>query len=397
MPWKETCAMDQKVGMVGDYLRGEFSITELSRHFAVSRKTIYKWVGRYKVEGAKGLEEHSRAPGTHPNATAPWVARELVAAKLIHQRWGPKNLLALLWGRYPGVRWPAASTAGEILKRQGLVISRRRRHRTAPYTEPFGQCKRASDVWSADFKGQFRTGDGILCYPLTVSDSCSRYLLLCHGLIQPTFEEVRPWFEWLFRRYGMPKAIRTDNGPPFASVALGGLSKLSAWFISLGIRPERIEPGHPEQNGRHERLHRTLKEATAKPPRADLEKQQRAFDEFLKEYNLERPHEALGQRTPGSIYTPSLTPYPERLREVEYEPDFIVRRVRSNGEIRWKGKMVYVSEALIGEQVALREREEHLFEVRFSFVLLGVLNELTGRIMPQASQKGEELLPISPV
>jgi len=397
MPWKETCPMDQKVKMIGDWLSEEYTITQLSKMYEVSQKTIYKWAGRYEMEGPLGLEERPKAPRSHPNATSLKVAREIVAAKLRHERWGPKKVLAWLEEHHPGELWPAASTIGEILKREGLVRSRKRKRRTPPYIEPFNECHRPNAVWSADFKGQFRTGDGGLCYPLTISDNYSRYLLLCQGLSHPTHEETRPWFEEVFKEYGLPESIRTDNGAPFASVGLGGLSRLSIWFIKLGIKPERIEPGHPEKNGRHERMHRTLKEATADPPGSNIREQQKAFDEFVSEYNLERPHEALGQKTPASYYRPSLRPYPSKIPKVAYHGDVIVRQVRHNGEIKRRGELFYISEALAGEPVALKQKEAHLWEVSFSSYPLGVLNELTGRITPLPIKEGGEVLPMCPV
>jgi transposase InsO family protein len=389
--------MDQKIQMIGDYLSEEYTITQLSKIYEVSRKTIYKWIWRYEREGPPSLEERSRAPRSHPNATPLEIAREIVATKLRHQRWGPKKVVAWLEEHYPEERWPAASTASGILKREGLVKSRRRKRKTPPYTEPFNKCHRPNAVWSADFKGQFKTEDGRRCYPLTISDNYSRYLLLCQGLSHPSYEEVKPWFERVFKEYGLPEAIRTDNGAPFASVGLGGLSKLSVWFIKLGIKPERIEPGHPEQNGRHERMHRSLKEATAKPPRKNLEEQQKAFGEFAQEYNDERPHEAVNMKTPASRYRQSLRPYPASIPELEYKGDFVVRQVRSNGEIRWRGELVYLSEALAGEAVALKQQEEHLWEIWFSSYSLGVLNELTDRITPLLIKQGREALPMCPV
>jgi len=397
MPWKETCTMDQKMRMIGDYLDKEYSVSQLSEMYEVSRKTIYKWVGRYEAEGPSALSERSRAPKCHPNATPLEIAREVVATKLRHQRWGPKKVVAWLEEHHPEERWPAASTAGGILKREGLVRSRRRKRKTPPYTEPFHKCNKPNAVWSADFKGQFRTGDGKLCYPLTIFDNYSRYVLSCRGLSHPTLEEAKPWFERVFKEYGLPEAIRTDNGAPFASVGLGGLSQLSVWFIKLGIKPERIELGHPEQNGRHERMHRSLKEATARPPKRDIKEQQEAFDEFVLEHNLECPHEALGQKTPASFYHPSMRPYPTEVPKVDYHGDIIVRQVRHNGEIRWKGELVYFSEALAGEPVALKQKEEHLWEIRYSSYSLGVLNELIGRIAPLPIKQGREVLPMCPV
>lgn len=394
MPWKETCAMDQKMRMVGDWLNEECTITQLGEMYGVSRKTIYKWIGRYQMEGPIGLEERPRAPKRHPNATPLEVAREVVAVKLKHQSWGPKKVVAWLEEHQPWEHWPAVSTAGDILKREGLVKFRRKKRRTPPYTEPFHQCNRPNAVWSADFKGQFRTGDGKWCYPLTISDNYSRYLLCCRGLSYPTYEETKPWFEAVFKKYGLPEAIRTDNGAPFASVGLGGLSKLSVWFIKLGIKPERIEPGHPEKNGRHERIHRSLKEATAKPPKRNLKEQQRAFDQFMPEYNCERPNEALGMKTPASFYKSSLRPYPTKLPKITYRGNYIVRQVRHNGQIKWRGDFVYVSEALAGEPVALKRKDEHLWETWFSSYPLGILDELTLKITPI---RGEKVLPMCPV
>lgn len=397
MPWKETCPMDQKMKMIGDYISGDYTISEMARVYEVSRKAIYKWIERYEREGPPGLEERSRAPRRHPNATPLEIAREIVAIKLRHQRWGPKKVLAWLKKHHPAVQWPAASTASGILKREGLVRSRRRKRKTPPYTLPFNKCHKPNAVWSADFKGQFRTGDGRLCYPLTIYDNYSRYILACRRLSHPTLEESRPWFERVFKEYGLPEAIRTDNGAPFASVGLGGLSRLSVWFIKLGIKPERIEPGHPEQNGRHERMHRSLKEATATPPKRDAREQQEAFEEFVLEYNSECPHEALGQKTPASFYRPSMRPYPTEVPEVEYHGDIIVRKVRHNGEIRWRGELVYVSEALAGEPVALKQRAEHVWEISYSYLTLGVLDELNGKIIPLPNKRGEKLLPMCPV
>jgi len=397
MPWKETCAMDQKIQMIGDYISQEYTITGLSQMYEVSRKTIYKWIERYQLEGYSGLTEKSKAPRSHHNATPVEVAMEIVATKLRYQKWGPKKIIAWLEGHHPGERWPAVSTAGDILKREGLVITRKRKHKTPPYTKPFNECTRPNAVWSADFKGQFRTGDGKLCYPLTISDNYSRYLLLCRGLNHPTYGEAKPWFEKVFQEYGLPEAIRTDNGAPFASVGLGGLSRLSVWFIKLGIRPERIEVGHPEQNGRHERMHRSLKEATVSPAKRDIEEQQRAFDGFAQEYNDERPHEAVDMKTPASLYRRSLRPYPARIPEVAYHGDFVARHIRYNGEIRWNGELIYVSEALAGEPVALRQKGEYLWEIRFSSYPLGILNALTRKVMPILNKGGEKVLPMCPV
>jgi transposase InsO family protein len=386
MPWKETSAMDQRVRLIGDYHGGQWSITDLSESYGISRKTIYKWIRRYEIDGAQGLEERSRAPLNHPNATGPEIVEMLVKEKLAHQRWGPKKVVASLEAMFPGRQWPAVSTASEILRRQGLVKPRRLRRHTPPYTEPFLGCETPNAVWSADYKGQFRTGDTRMCYPFTLSDNYSRYLLACRGLKRPTSQATRPWLEWAFREYGLPQAIRTDNGTPFASVAVGGLSQLAVWLIRLGIRPERIEPGHPEQNGRHERMHRTLKEETAMPPQKDLRKQQQSFDRFSHEYNHYRPHEALRQKPPASVYMPSSRAYPNRMPNVEYDSTFSIRQVRHNGEIQWKGQKIYVCQALAGQPVGLLQADDDLWQINFSFHHLGILDERTRKITPMRTE-----------
>lgn len=382
MPWKETCTMDQKMKMIGDYLSEDYTTSDLSKIYEVSRMTIYKWIKRYQKEGVMGLIEHSTAPTNHPNTTPLLTAREVVAVKLKHISWGPKKVIVWLKQHHPERSWPAVSTAGDILKRAGLVKSRQMRHRTPPYTYPFQDCYQPNSVWSADYKGQFRTGDYKLCYPLTISDNYSRYLLCCRGLPHPTYEATKPLFEAVFKQYGLPAALRTDNGEPFASIGLGGLSRLSVWFIKLGIKHERITKGHPQENGRHERMHRSLKEAAAKPPKDNIKQQQRVFNAFIPEYNQQRPHESLGMQTPASIYIPSLRPYPSKLPEITYHGDCIVREVRHNGEIKWKGDFVYISQALAGEPIALKQMNNYQWEIMFSTYSLGILDEAAQKIIP---------------
>jgi putative transposase len=392
MPWKETCAMDQKVQMIGDYLSQNYTITQLSELYGVSRNTVYKWLKRYQKGGNEGLSERSKAPQQHSNATSLDTAREIVSLKLKHKSWGPKKIVYWLKQHYPDRSWPATSTAGNILKRAALVKPRKKRVRTPPYTEPFQECLGPNMVWSADYKGQFKTGDGQICYPLTVSDNYSRYLLGCKVLSHPNYAESQPVFEAIFKQYGLPAAIRTDNGAPFASTGLGGLSRLSVWFIKLGIKPERIKAGHPEENGRHERMHRSLKEATIKPPQKNHRTQQKTFDVFRPEFNNERPHEALGMDTPASRYRLSLRSYPARLPEITYPGNYMVRRVRHSGEIKWKGEKVYVSQALSGKPVALKPIAEHQWQLYFSPYILGILDELDMKI-----KRGEKVLTMSPV
>ncbi len=380
MPWKETSAMDQRIQLIADWLSGDYGKRELCRIYGISRPTADKWIGRYDEHGPEGLEERRRAPHHRPNQTTEELRTLIVQTKLRRQKWGPKKVLDWLRQHRPELKWPADSTGGEILKRAGLVQPRHRRHRVPPYNEPFGVCSAPNQSWSADFKGDFLLGNGRRCYPLTISDNFSRYLLLCRALARPSQEQVQPWFEWVFRQAGLPEVIRTDNGAPFASLALGGLSQLSKWWIKLGIKPERIQPGKPSQNGRHERMHRTLKDAVA--PQSNLHEQQRHYDPFQEEYNWERSHEALGRKTPGSVHCTSLRSYPAKLPEVQYESGVTVRKVRQNGEIKWRGELLYVSTVLAKEPVGLKPIDEGKSELRYSFHLLGILDERNKTITP---------------
>jgi transposase InsO family protein len=382
MPWKELSALEQRLEMITDWLRGDYTVVELSHIYGVSRKTIHKWLNRYENEQLDGLKERNRAPLNHPNATAYEIIDMIVKAKLIHQKWGPKKLLARLKEEHSEIKWQVLSTISNILDRNGLVKRRHPRHHTPPYTEPFRSCSESNSVWSADYKGQFRMGNGHLCYPLTISDNFSRYLLSCRGLEHPSHEETQPWFERTFREYGLPGAIRTDNGTPFASVAVGGLSRLSVWWIKLGIIPERIDLGEPQQNGRHERMHRTLKEAAVSPPRDNLNQQQRVFDRFQNEFNNERPHEALGQRTPAAVHRYSKKEYPAKLPKIEYDNRTLVRHIHTSGCMKWKGDIIYVSENLCGENIGMRKISDHEWEMRFSFFPLGIFDENNRKIRP---------------
>jgi transposase InsO family protein len=378
--------MDQKTRLIGDWLSKEYTLKELSGLYCVSRKTIYKWIERYQQGGPAALEELSCTPHSHPNATPPEIVDRLISAKLKHQWWGPKKIVAWLKRREPQTNWPVPSTAGNILKKASLVKRRHLRHHTPPYSEPFQDCNNPNDVWSMDYKGHFRMLDTKYCYPFTLTDNFSRYLLTCQGLLNPDYAHTQPLLEKAFREYGLPLAIKNDNGTPFASIGLGGLSELSVWLVKLWIRPERIDPGHPEQNGRHERMHRSLKQATTDPPKGNLDQQQKVFDHFREEYNVERPHESLGQEAPASHYAPSLRTYPEKLPEIEYGSCYTVRHVRSNGEIKWRGGLVYLNKALIGEPVGLRQISEYEWEVKFSFHPLGILDERLGKVV-RTSQK----------
>ena len=371
MPWKAISVVEQRKEFVEEYEGGLVPMAELCRMYEISRETGYKWVKRYEQYGRAGLEDLSRAPQRHPNQTAPELEEAIVGLRREHPRWGPLKLQAYLRAKYSRKTWPAASTIGELLKREGLIIPRKVRRKTPAYTQPFADAQEPNQVWCMDFKGWFRTGDGARIDPFTLSDARSRYLLRCQAVEKTNTEQVRGILEAGFREYGMPERIRSDNGAPFASRAIAGISVLSVYLMKLGIVPERIRAGHPEQNGRHERMHRTLEEETANPPAANRRAQQKAFHRFRWEYNEERPHEALGQKTPASCYQASKRSYPARIREPEYGTAMQVRRVNLRGSFSWKHQDVFLSEVLIGERVGLEPVDERYFTVYFAEFPLG--------------------------
>jgi len=358
--------MEEKLRFVFWYERDEESMKALCERFGISRETGYVWLRRYRQGGPEGLLERDRAAARHPNQTPVDLEEAVLELRQAHMTWGPKKLKRILERDRPGRRWPAISTIGEMVKRAGLVAPARKRRRTEPYTEPLAHAVESNRVWCADFKGWFRSGDGTRIDPLTITDACSRYLLRSQAVAKTDTERVRAIFEAAFREYGLPQAIRTDNGAPFASSAVGGLSRLAVWWIKLGIVPERIEAGHPEQNGRHERMHRTLKLDLR--PAQDRRSQQRELDRFRHDYNQVRPHEALGMQTPASVYRPSPRAYPTRLSEVEYPSTMLVRTVKAHGHFRWKQQDIFLSEVLWGEPVGLLPAERGCYTVYFANV-----------------------------
>jgi putative transposase len=382
MSWKETCPMTERMHFVSDLLKDERSMTELCRIYGISRTSGYKWRDRFDGGGVAALADRSHAPLHQPYAVDEVVTQRLLQVRRQHPTWGPRKLLAWLQAHDRPSAWPAASTVGEILRRHGLVQARRRRARAVvePLQSGLVQPVVPNDLWCTDFKGQFRTQDRYYCYPLTLSDAVSRYLLACRGLPSTCGAQAKPWFERAFRQYGLPAVIRSDNGTPFGSTGLGGLSRLSVWWIKLGIVPELITPGCPQQNGRHERMHRTLKREAAQPPAANLRAQQRVFDHFVAEFNLQRPHEALQQRTPSAVYRASTRPYPSRLAPIEYPDSYQVRKIRHSGDMKFAGHAVFVSEVLRGEPVGLYQVDEYLWRLYFSMVPLGILDTRTMRI-----------------
>jgi transposase InsO family protein len=370
-------------GIRTDHLREVLSITELCDLYGVSRKTAYKWIDRYLRQGPAGLEERTRRPQSSPNRTPDEITHALLEARRRHPSWGGKKLLTLVHKRHPHWNLPHRSTVCDILSRHGMVPKKRKRRRIGHPGKPTSSILAANDLWSADFKGQFKTGDGHYCYPLTVTDSFSRYLLGCQGLHSTSVEEAKPVFTRLFKEYGLPKRIRTDNGVPFATTTLARLSRLSAWWVRLGVMPEFIEPGKPQQNGRHERMHLTLKDETTRPPAHSLTAQQRKFNRFLDEFNHERPHEALDQQTPASCYERSTREMPSKLKPFVYPDRFEVRYVSGNGGIRWNRDWVNVSTVCIGEYVGLEEIDNGIWTVYFGPLKLGRLNERHMRIEDQ--------------
>ena len=397
MPWSQTSPMDQRLIFIADARRGTLSTTELCDRFGISRKTGYKWIQRYREDGPQGLRDRSRRPRSCPHATPTDTVALLLEARRHHPTWGAKKLLRILSRKHPAWEWPARSTACDLLKRHGLVPKARRRPHPGHPGRPRTPMTAPNQIWTADFKGHFRTRDGVYCYPLTVVDGYSRFLLGCQALDSTSHTGARQVFRRLFQEFGLPELIRTDNGVPFATCALARLSQLSVWWIRLGIYPELIEPSHPEQNGRHERMHRTLKAETTRPAAGHCSSQQRRFNAFRDEFNHHRPHEALDQETPASRYRPSPRPFPAKLPSLEYPSHYETRLVSRNGGIRWSSQWVNVSHVLRGEYVGLEEIDDGIWDVYFGRLKLGRFNERTLRIVDALGRsERRRLLPMSP-
>lgn len=380
MPWRSSSPMDLKTQFIADCLREVHTISELCREYQISRKTAYKWINRYDSEGAAGLADRSRRPHHFAQSTEAEVVQLLLKARRRHPTWGAKKLLKLLSRDQPRREWPARSTVCDILTRHDLVQGPRHRRAIGHPGKPATIITAPNQLWAADFKGQFKTRDGHYCYPLTITDGFSRYLLGCQALNSTAFAEAQPVFRRLFREYGLPERIRTDNGVPFASVSLARLSTLSAWFIRLGITRELIEPGKPGQNGSHERMHRTLKAETTRPAAGNRATQQRLFNRFRQEFNQVRPHEALALDTPAVHYKSSPRPYPERLPPLEYPNHFETRLVSNNGCIGWRSQRVHVTTVCTQQYVGLEEIDNGIWNVYYGSVKLGRLIEEKLRI-----------------
>lgn len=382
MGWKQTNVTMERAKFITEYEKRCWSMTELCAAFGISRKTGYKCLERYGEAGVEGLKDRLRAPRRHPNRTSEEVVRRILRVRGKYPRWGSKKILAWLRVHEPDLALPVRSTTDEILKRHGLVEPRQRRRRATPSAQPLIEADAPNRVWPVDFKGHFCVGDGQRCDPLTITDGCSRFALECKALTLPKLEDVQKCFVRVFCEYGLPDVILSDNGTPFGSTGIGGLTRLSVWLVRLGVQPMRIEPGKPEQNGRHERFHLTLKQETADPPKQTIRGQQRAFTRFRRSYNEERPHEALDMRTPAELYEPSSRPYPRRLPDMEYPSGVDVRRVRKNGSFKWASHSVFLGEALRGQDVSLEPLGDGTFKVHFGMLLLGTFHEASGVVIP---------------
>ena len=380
MPWHETKPMSERSRFIALYEERLFTMSELCARFGIARKTGYKWLARYQEAGLPGLADHSRAPHTCPHRLRPQVEAALLKARAAHPTWGPKKLVAFLQRRQPDLVLPAPSTVGELLRRQGLTQPRgSRRPRQSGGAGPL-RADTPNAVWCADFKGEFRTLDGRWCYPLTITDAHSRFLLACQALPSPQYDGAQGVFARLFAEYGLPQAIRTDNGAPFATTAWGGLSQLSVGWLKLGVGHQRITPGKPQENGSHERMHRTLKAETTRPPGADQAAQQARFEAFRGEFNQERPHEALGQQPPALHYRASERACPLQVRPPQYPRHWGVRRVGPSGCFRFHSRHVFLSSVLIGEEIGLEEVGEGIWSVYLYDRLLARFDAENGRL-----------------
>jgi putative transposase len=386
MPWQERSPMDLRMQFVREWQSGCWTMSELCADYRISRKTGYKWIARHELSGRQGLEDRSRRPHHSPRVTDPELVPRLLGLRHRHPRWGAKKLLAIAARHDPDAAWPSRTTLCDLLKAHGLVTPRRRTRRVAgPGSPLLAPVTQPNQTWTADFKGQFLTGDGAYCYPLTIRDAFSRFVLRCDALLGATYAATRRRFERAFAEYGLPDRIRSDNGGPFASAGLGRLSRLSVWWIRLGVVPERIALGRPEQNGSHEQFHSVLKADTARPAAADARAQQRRFVRFCREYNYERPHESLDNDVPANRYAPSTRSLPARLPPVEYPGHVEVRRVSCIGQVSWQGSPLFLTLALVGQDVAFEEIDDALWTIRFATTAIGRYDARHRRLLPIAA------------
>ena len=380
MPWGQTDPVRERLRFVALHQEGLYSLTTLSARFGVSRQTGHETLERYERLGLDGLKNGSHAPLSCPHRIAEEMRALLVAARRAHPTWGPRKILAWLAPRYPEISLPAASTVGDLYSREGLVKPQQRQRKWAQPGRTQVAVNAANDLWTIDFKGEFRTRDGQICYPLTIADARTRFLLAVDGLSSTAYASARAVMERVFREYGLPAVIRSDNGGPFVTKAVAGLSRLNVWWTQLGIGHDRIAPARPDQNGSHERMHRTLKAETLWPPAADAHAQQERFDEFRGEFDFERPHQAIGMKTPGSLYVRSAREMPARLQEPVYPGHCVTYQVRQNGMLHFKYRTLFLSELLIGQQIGLEEIADGVWSIYFYNLLLARLDERTGKL-----------------
>jgi transposase InsO family protein len=384
MPWLQSDVFKEKTKFVLEWEtrwkanEGRVNVSELCRKFGISRDTGHLWIRRFRNAGhdLKAIEEKSKAPLTTPTRVSERIENAVVDARKLYPTWGARKLRYYLMRRHPGIDWPSASCMSAIIARHGLVRPRRKRRRRAvPISAPFSNCDAPNAVWCIDFKGKFRTLDGEWCHVLTVIDAYSRFLVRCEAVRDPDGDEVERILDSAFQEFGLPEAMRSDNGPPFASTGAGGLTSLNVWWLKLGIRLERIEPGKPQQNGRQERVHLTLEEVVGTPA-ANLRAQQKALDLWRQTYNEVRPHEALSMNCPVDVYRRSRRRYPCKFIEAmspELEENFILDK---QGRLRWRGRWIHISFALRAEivQVLWQDDLTH-FDVYFGPILLGTFDQ----------------------
>jgi putative transposase len=395
MPWTELTPMSQRRLFIERVVHRTGAFHTLCAQFGISAKTGYKWVARFAEAGPAGLADRSHRRHTLSHQVTTDVAAAVLACRRQHPTWGPRKLRVVLATHEPAIGWPAASTIGELLRRAGLSARRRRRVPVPPSPRALAIPPAVPNaLWCADFKGQYRLATGADCYPLTITDHASRFLLGCTGLASTQTAPAQRVFRRVFETYGLPAAIRTDNGVPFASTAIAGLSPLSVWWIRLGIRPERIAPGCPQQNGRHERMHKTLKAETMRPAAGSFRAQQARFDAFRTEYNTERPHEALGQEPPARHHTPSPRAYSSQLAPLEYPAHATVRQIGTNGCFRWHSHMVFVTHTLAHHPIALEELDEDFWTLSFGPLLLGYFDVTTLHVTAKTAWHASPIIPV---
>lgn len=374
MAWRSVRMEDQRKEFIDVFLSQELRLADLCREFSISRKTAYKWIARYQDEGMAGLKDKSRARLSQSRIDEA-IENRIIEIKTSRKALGPKKILPLLERELPLEACPSKTTIENVLKRHGLVTPRKLRKRYPAKNDILSHCMQPNDVWTIDFKGWFKTKDSIKCEPLTLSDAYSRYLIHCNKIAINTADYVWEVVSSAFYKHGLPTHLRHDNGPPFATGGAGRLSKLSINLIKAGVIPEWIEPGKPYQNGRHERMHRTLKEEGIFELKLTLKEQEMKFKEFMEYYNNERPHEALGQKTPQSVYKSSERIWDGKLRAPEYGSDYIIKEVGQRGQVYWKGKDVFIGKTLAKEGIGIKENKEGDWEIYYGPVYLGFLKE----------------------